>query len=154
MVRIQAVERAKKKIEESIQKWTCRRCGVRLEEEGKFCEKCAELEKEQMDFNRKKTRLNAETQIENLERYINFKQEQVVTGKIVETRIVKLSSTGEPTIIDGFVDSTKPKFILENEISELKGRQELFKEQLKGLKKAEEEDETSSSEGDKRTSSS
>lgn len=140
MARSQMIERAKEEILTDMKKHSCKRCGVRTEEGENFCEKCNVLEKEQMAFNRSKTKMQSQAQISNIDRHIKYKEEQVRNNAVTETRIVKIADNGEATIIDGYMDNMKPTFLLENEIDELKVRQELFKQQLKAIERAEEED--------------
>lgn len=136
---LQMKEKIKEDILKEWDKHKCKRCGGSTEE-GKFCEKCDVLEKEQMDFNRSKTKMQSQVQISNISRHITYKEEQVKSNTVQETRIVKIADNGEATIMDGYIDQIKPKFLLENEIDELKVRQELFKQQLKAIERAEEED--------------
>ena len=155
MSRSQMIERAKKEIIEDMKKHSCKRCMVRVNEGEEFCPKCKKIQEVDMVFHRKKTRLHNETQIKNIQREIEFKATQVKSGDIQETRFVKIADSGQPTIIDGYKDNLKPKHILENEIDDLKARQDLFKEQLRALNQAEEEDvRRTSSDGDQGEASS
>jgi hypothetical protein len=139
MVRKELIEQAKKEILHDLNKHTCKRCTIRIEE-GSLCEKCQRLEDINMEFNRSAKKHDFENQITGMQREIEFKQNQVDTGNIVETRAVRIGNDGMPTIVDGFVDGVKPKHLLLNDIDNLKTRQKLIEKQLKALKEAEEED--------------
>lgn len=140
-----AIVRAKNEIMRELkedmnkEKKICTRCKTEIKS-GNLCERCEKLRKEQIEFERMKAEKFAEMQISNLGRDIGFKQDQIDTGEIIETRVIKFANTGEPTIIDGYLSNVKPKYLLENEIDELKLKQQMFKEQIESIKKAEEED--------------
>ena len=118
----------------------CKRCMRIKDTPGEFCGRCQGIEKDSIDFERAKKRNMLTTNIANLENENKFKQEQIDTDNLVETRIIKRSETGEPIIMDEFVGGLKPKYILENEIRQNKAQLDLYEKQLDLLKKAEEND--------------
>ena len=151
MVRAEMIERAKKEILAEMTKNTCKRCMIRVEEGQKFCPRCQKMDDMQMEFTRNKTKREFNVQINNIQRDIDFKKNQLENG-ITETRIIKISDTGEATMMDGFKDGMKPKHIILNEIDHAKARKAMIEDQIAALKIAEEEDARETTEpGDKGT---
>jgi len=100
----------------------------------------AKLKKAQVEFDRKRTKQINAVRIVNINRDILFKQNQVDTGEIVETRSIHRLPDGTATIVDGYIDHLKPKHILQNEIDEAKNKVEFYEEQIKQIEQIEEEE--------------
>jgi len=145
------LKRIKNEIIEEMKAHTCKRCMVMIEEGEEFCPRCKRMESLQMEFTRKKTKREFDVQVTSLQRDIDFKSGQLKEG-ITETRIIKISDTGEATMMDGYVDGLKPKHIILNEIDQAKARKAMIEDQIAALKIAEEEDARETTEpGDKGT---
>lgn len=101
---------------------------------------------EQKAYDRKVSKIRLNTQLKQWGREIDYKQKQIATEIITETRTIHKLPDGTTTIVDGFTDGLKPKHIIENELDQLKAMIEMNKEQLAEIEKAEEE-ENAKSEG-------
>lgn len=130
----------------------CEECGKHIEFDRKYCPDCEKKRAINMKFHRMKTKALAGVNINNIQRDVDFKQGQIDSEKIIETRVVKISDSGSPIIIDGYVNGVKPKHILQNEIDSLKAQQEMYRKQIQEIEKAEEEDEAAET-GDKESTS-
>ena len=129
-------------VAEKLRSRICRRCSdTNIDNNGDYCAKCKPIIDKEIQFNVLKQIKATEINIINIQREIDFKAAQVAStgddtpSEIIETRTIKRTDTGEPVIIDGFKSGLKPRFLLENEIDDLRGRKELFEKQLEHLKK-------------------
>lgn len=102
-----------------------------------------QLEKqEQIEYERKIRKERLEVEIGCIQRDMAYKQNQVDTGLITETRAINQIPGNPAIILDGYSDGLKPKHILENEIEQHKLRIKEKEEQIANIKKLEEENAT------------
>ena len=99
----------------------------------------------QMQYEREQTRKRLEVNLKCYEREAAFKQGEITSGNIIETRAVN-QVPGQPAIIlDGFKDGLKPAFAIQNELDQIKLHIDSIKEQLENITKAEENAKTTNS---------
>lgn len=91
---------------------------------------------EQIAYNRKITKERNSVMIQNIQREIDFKKEQL-EKEIIETISIHRIPDGTAIRVDGYLDGKKPKFIIENEIDSLNQRIEEFKDQNKNIEELE-----------------
>ncbi len=105
-----------------------------------FCNKdCVNLFKINLEALRVTTEERCATQIHFLKREIEYKQNQL-KGEITETRAVNQVPGQTSTVLEGYVDGLKPKYILENEIEKNNQLIKEQKRQIENTKIAREED--------------
>lgn len=144
------VERVALRVTQELKKHICRRCTAILtseEEKRGFCPNCWSTEKDRRDFERLERTKRLNSMMEGTKREIEFKTNQIEKGEIVETKVITIKSNGERNVLEGYKDSLKPKYLLQNEVGTLNANLELYKRQLELIKKAEEED-AASNKGD------
>jgi len=130
----------------------CKRCMKLLskaESEFELCKRCESLSKGAIEFERQNSINRLMVNIENIREEIKFKQHQIDTKEIVETRVIKREANGTPTLIDGYLEDKKPEFILKNEIRQNKNQVDVYKGQISLIEKARKEDEATDNKGDK-----
>lgn len=91
---------------------------------------------EQIAYERKITKERNSIMIKNIQREIEFKQEQLISG-IKETRTINRIPDGTAVTVDGYIDNKKPKFMIENEIDALNQRKKEFEQQIKDIEEIE-----------------
>lgn len=102
------------------------------------------ISKEQLVYQRKIQKERLEIELTCIRREIKFKDEEVSSGNIIETRAVN-QIPGQPAItLDGYQDGLKPKHLLENEMDQLNLIIKQKQEMIDDIKKLEEEDAKSS----------
>lgn len=94
-----------------------------------------EKSEDQLNFERKVRIKELNRRLDSLTRHFNFKTEQVISGQIIETRSIHQIPDGSAVKVDGYIGGLKPKFLLEDEIEEIKFHMELLKEQIEMIQK-------------------
>jgi len=93
--------------------------------------------KEQIAYDRAVTKKNNRFEIISRKRILEYKQNQVTTGNVTETRNIHEIPDGTIVTVDGFVDGKKPMHIIENEIDKLNYDIEFFEDQNKNIEELE-----------------
>ena len=93
----------------------------------------------QMKVQRHITKMRTIARKNCIQRDIDFKKEQLDSGKIVETRVLHRMPDGTISIVDGYEGGLKPKHILLNEIDQQSVEVTLMNEQLEEITKLENE---------------
>lgn len=139
------------KVIDMISNQVCRRCTHLLvtEDEKKncYCATCWELVLEQREHERTERKSILNSRIKNVEREIEYKVSEIDNKDIKETFVIIKGDDGKPVVYEGFKDNVKPDYMLYNEIDNLKYQIEMYQKQLEGIKKAEDKDGKTSSDG-------
>lgn len=88
---------------------------------------------EQIAYEARESRIVSELAIKFMKRELAYKENQIKTGIIEETRATN-RIPGQPAIIlDGFIDGKKPMFIIENEKDQCENHIRIEEEKLKNI---------------------
>lgn len=140
MVKKQVPKAQEQKV--SKEKITCKQCGKEITE-GEFCNgECSKMFKDNEQAQRQISKERYEKEIIFFEREIKFKQDQIDSKNIVETRMVNIIPGQPAIIVDGYKDGCKPEFMIQNEIDQKNQQIKERKKHLEDIKKIEEENAT------------
>ena len=142
-----------KKVTDELLKHTCRRCTCilkgEIEQERDYCDHCWEMVLDQREHERIEKDMFLKDKIDAVVREKEFKEDQVTSGNIKETLSIVTGDDGKPLVCEGFAGGVKPKFMLLNEIADLKTREKLYNKQIENMEKAVKEDDRLTKPGSK-----